>query len=87
VHIHWSMTRFKKKIGFLGSMFSNIDKRTQKAGIFIFFFFLSMFENIKPNFLFQSFHLTLEKAVQEKKVIKNVNRMRLGANYFQNLRI
>jgi hypothetical protein len=30
------MTRFEKK---MGSMFSNIDERTQEAGIFIFSFF------------------------------------------------
>jgi alpha-acetolactate decarboxylase len=46
-----------------------------------------MFENIEPKFFFKSCHCLLQKAFQEKKKIINGNRMRLGANDFQNVRI
>jgi hypothetical protein len=45
-----------------------------------------MFENIEPKF-FKILSLTVrESSYQEEKVIKNGNRIRLRANYFQNLR-
>jgi alpha-acetolactate decarboxylase len=45
------------------------------------------FREHRTQFFFKSCPGPLKKAVQEKKVIKNGNRMILGANYFQNLRI